>query len=827
MSSLGREGAGPAALELLKKAPSRQTIRHTLQLVIEPGAPSQLQCRGEWPTRFVSSGGGGGSGGGGSGDDGVGGGGWAIASTDAPASVVLPVPTLALQLTDEFGNDVTSAPAAQAPLSVRLITPSGGAASDNSEIAPPAAAFATPPSGLQLRAGRLTWADLVGHLALTDGGRTGTYALEMSLLLPAAAAAAAAPAQLDVRHRFVYVDPAQSQKEQQELEALKRLLEGLQREEPRRKRSTAEARKSLELTKRRRDEKAAEQESAAEAARSKRQCLEQLSTAAELRDAQAELGRFWSAPPKLHISTAAGQLRGVLTQRAPVVTLTLEGDESREYTEAELEAMGTVEVDTGDGAHSVRIVVRPLTPPPGEAADPHRKGVYTEHRAGSDTWQRRGDGVLATRADDVALQRAVQPQATLCHTAEANDGRVSALLMAWFGGDVAMLRSDAAPDELARAVALLLRTFGRPPSASASDSASGSGSGSASALAASAAAPLGFVRGAPDSLSAGMELDALTKLLRVRGSVLPPDAAASRAAYLANLVVLPDGDDGDALRRALARTFGETVVLLAPNATAADLTAYAFTHDVDDVVLLGPHDVAVASTAAVAAGAAPPFRAILRGASTSIARVSEQRGSLDSCALASLAELESAVAFGSAGGGGSASGGGAGGGSSDADGGPTQSTAPVRRVATATDAEGADAVLLDPSLTQALAATAAGQVCLEVVRVHHEHSAAASRAARLAQHELPPLHKAVDTAQAAFDDALATEREESTRLENCRKRCCDLEMAQAGAEHGPKHVFKPAPDALCGPGPSGAAALLSPATAGTTQRRVSARRPAS
>ena len=56
-------------------------------------------------------------------------------------------------------------------------------------------------------------------------------------------------------------------------------------------------------------------------------------------------------------------------------------------------------------------------------------------------------------------------------------------------------------------------------------------------------------------------VDASTGLLEIDGDVLPPGAVTYGAAYLINLIVVPDGEDGAALRRALWGAVGRAVVV--------------------------------------------------------------------------------------------------------------------------------------------------------------------------------------------------------------------------------------------------------------------------
>ena len=754
VTTLGRDASSKARLALLQKvAPEKLRFVRTLELLIQPGSASKLQLLGGWPDRYRSSHS--------SGSDG-----WA----NMPTSPTVPM----LRLTDEFDNVITDGPAAEHSIDIHLEPPVGAASNNDT----PPAALITQPITLRFSAGCLPWAEMVKQLSLTSGGRTGTYALRLCVQLPGAATAAEAAAaeeqrQLVKRHKFMYIDPAQSHREHQELEML-RLEEGqLTKEVEEARRAANEADRRLETCRRKRDEAGAEHEAAAVTERSKRQRLDEAK--AQLGDAKARVEQMWPRwewqlrADSASLPEASTQLRNVLTKPPPHVTLALVDGEPQDYTEDDLTRLGTVVVNE----RAVPLIVRPITPELGQTSNPLRKGVYVETAPGSGSWQRRGSGVLETTLEEVLTRQAVHPEGTLCHVAQAHDGRVSQLLMGMLGGDVALLRSDATAEQLATLGKLLLsRTQ----------------------------SPLGFMRGLDAAkLEPGVRLDADTHLLEIDGSVHPPDAAAAQAAYLANLVHLPEGEQGVTVRFALYGALGKTVALLAPAATVSDLTHYSFHHNVPDVVLLGPHhhaqddahDLGTKGTATEAAPA-PPFVAILRGVSTSIIRLPVAHGSLSALSIElPMAELDG----GPSGSSGSVAATDAAGAQliSEIDEDDEEDQIEIRMLHTAAAASfgapASQAPFLDAgsTLTQALGATAPGHACLELLRARREHCAAASEVVRLGS-ALTPLKVECQSIQQEHTRAEALASEVAAALNTCRKRLREIDEAHRADEAGPSEL---------------------------------------
>lgn len=275
VTTLGRDASSKARLALLQKiVPDRLRYEQTLELLIQPGSASKLQPLGEWPDRFRSS-----HGRGGDGD------GWADTPTNQLTNPML-------CLTDDFDNVITDGPAAEHSIDVHLEPPDGAASND--DIQP--AALITQPATLRFSAGCLPWKEMVKQLSLTGGGRTGTYALLFCVQLPEAATAAEAAGagaqrQLMARHEFMYIDPAQSHREHQELEELRLRECQLTKEFDEARRAADEADRRLQSCRRKRDEAGSEHMAAAVTERSKRQRLDEAT--AQLGGAKARVEQMW------------------------------------------------------------------------------------------------------------------------------------------------------------------------------------------------------------------------------------------------------------------------------------------------------------------------------------------------------------------------------------------------------------------------------------------------------------------------------------------------------------------------------------------------------
>jgi len=260
-------------------------------------------------------------------------------------------------------------------------------------------------------------------------------------------------------------------------------------------------------------------------------------------EAQAKLDET-QPPEEVQISEGPRRLRTLLgatvlgASEEPTVPLLLDDEEGvRRYTRAEVDGRPL------EGGAVLRV----------SQLEPGKWAVdeVTRTRHGDETCQRRG--VFDYTADAYKMKRAVVAGASLCAAATTRDARVSAAFLALIGGDAVALHPDVRLCELVP----LLRDYG--------------------------------VRAlrAPADFAEEVSVDESTGLLEFDGEVLPPGAKDYGAAYLVNLVVLPDGAQGAALRRALWGAVGRTVVV---DGDAGLMLNYAdkFPH-LHDVVALGAH----------------------------------------------------------------------------------------------------------------------------------------------------------------------------------------------------------------------------------------------
>jgi len=447
---------------------------------------------------------------------------------------VLPAAPLGLQL---VGDEVLSlqGSASRSNVDLRLVDAHGNVIDETFDVTvtltPPAdtesttAVLCRPPpnSTLKVKRGKLK----LSMLQLSNG-RSGEYSLDFTK----------ADGSLAGSVRIAYTDPAE---EKADAERLRKEIAQLQAGLDEEKRLRGEATTRRDTAKRALDDAQDElrETEAEERARKKQRVLMS-------RDgAQAKLDET-QPPDEAQISEGARQLGTLLgaTEEEPTVPLLLDDDEGvRRYTRSEVD--GHVLQDEGGAV----LQVSELEDEPG------KWGIFkvARTRHGGPTRERRGDLVFDYTTEAHKMKRAVVASASLCAAATTRDARVSAALLALIGGDAVALHPDVQLCELVP----LLRDYG--------------------------------VRAlrAPADFAEEVSVDKSTGLLEFDGEVLPPGAKEYGAAYLVNLVVLPDGNPGAALRRSLWRAVGRTVAV---DGDAGLMLNYAdkFPH-LHDVVALGAH----------------------------------------------------------------------------------------------------------------------------------------------------------------------------------------------------------------------------------------------
>ncbi|EOD36854.1 hypothetical protein EMIHUDRAFT_449122 [Emiliania huxleyi CCMP1516] len=383
-----------------------------------------------------------------------------------------------------------------------------------------------PNSTLKVKRGKLK----LSTLRLSNYGRSGEYSLDFTK----------ADGSLAGSVPIAYTDPAE---EKADAERLRREIAQRQADLDEKKRLCGEATTRHDAAKRALADAQGElrETKAQENARKKQQVLMSFD------EAQAKLAET-QPPDEAQISEGAQQLGTLLgaTEEEPTVQLLLDDEEGvRRYTRSEVD--GHVFQDEG-GA-----VLRTIELEPG------KWGIFkvARTRHGGETRERRGDLVFDYTTDAYKMKRAVVAGASLCAAATTRDARVAAALLALIGGDAVALH----PDVAFGAMMPLLGGYGVRPRRT----------------------PANFV----EEKNYKVSVDGSTGLLEFDGEVLPPGAKEYGAAYLVNLVVLPDGNQGAALRRALWRAVGRTVVV---DGDASRMIEYADENPhLHDVVALGAH----------------------------------------------------------------------------------------------------------------------------------------------------------------------------------------------------------------------------------------------
>lgn len=436
------------------------------------------------------------------------------------------VPDVDLHLVDAHGNVIDET----FDVTVTLTPPATQPATQPADTESTTAVLQQPlpNSTLKVKRGKLK----LSTLRLSNYGRSGEYSLDFTK----------ADSSLAGSIPIAYTDPAE---EKADAERLRQEIAQRQADLDEKKRLCGEATTRHDAAKRALADAQGElrETEAEERARKKRQ------VSMSFDEAQAKLAET-QPPDEAQISEDARRLGTLLgaMEEEPTVQLLLDDDEGvRRYTRDQVD--GHVLQDEGGAV----LRVSELEDEPG------KWGIFklARTRHGGQTRERRGDAVFDYTTEAYKMKRAVVAGASLCAAATTRDARVAAALPALIGGDTVALHSNATFG----AMMPLLRGDGVRPRRT----------------------PANFV----EEKNYKVSVDGSTGLLEFDGEVLPPGAKEYGAAYLVNLVVLPDGAQGAALRRALWGAVGRTVVV---DGDADRMIEYAdeFPH-LHDVVALGAH----------------------------------------------------------------------------------------------------------------------------------------------------------------------------------------------------------------------------------------------